>query len=432
METDPIRVCELIVGLPDVSVLGVEDDGAGRPLRLHVESRTARPVCGECGVVAEIKDRPEVELADLPAFGRPVRTVWRKHRWRCPNPECAAGSWTGVDTRIASPRLGMTDRAGRWVTRQVGECGRTVAEVARELGCDWHTVNNAVLAYGQALLEADVDRVGQVTALGMDETLFARIGRWRRQQWSTSIVDVRTGVLLDVVPGRGGAEPAAWLASQGDDWLAGVKWATLDLSSPYRAVFDTMLPDAVQIADPFHVIKLANHKLDECRRRVQNETMGHRGHKTDPLYRIRRLLTTADERLDDRGRDKLVGLLAAGDPKGEVKETWHAKEVIRSIYDIDDPDLADQFVTRLASDLQDTAHPPEVRSLGRTLHRWKDHIVAWHHGRATNGPTEAVNNLIKRIKRIAFGFRRFSSFRIRALLYAGNPNWDLLATITPR
>jgi hypothetical protein len=88
-------------------------------------------------------------------------------------------------------------------------------------------------------------------------------------------------------------------------------------------------------------------------------------------------------------------------------------------------------------------HPPRLRpprphlpargpSLGRTLRRWKDHIVAWHRGRATNGPTEAVNNLIKRIKRIAFGFRRFRSFRIRALLYAGRPNWDLLATVTPR
>ena len=127
-----------------------------------------------------------------------------------------------------------------------------------------------------------------------------------------------------------------------------------------------------------------------------------------------------------------MGLLAAGDPKGEVKDTWHAKEVIRSIYEIDDPGLADEFVTRLAGDLQDTTFPPEVRSLGRTLPRWKDHIVAWHRGRATNGPTEAVNNLIKRIKRIAFGFRRFHSYRIRALLYAGQPNWGLLATITHR
>ena len=44
-----------------------------------------------------------------------------------------------------------------------------------------------------------------------------------------------------------------------------------------------MTPDAVQVADPFHLVMLANTKLDECRRRVQNETLGHRGHKADPL-----------------------------------------------------------------------------------------------------------------------------------------------------
>ncbi len=50
----------------------------------------------------------------------------------------------------------------------------------------------------------------------------------------------------------------------------------------------------------------------------------------------------------------------------------------------------------------------------------------------TNGPTEAANNLIKRIKRVAFGFSRFGNYRIRTLLYAGRPNWSLLSTITPR
>ncbi len=59
-------------------------------------------------------------------------------------------------------------------------------------------------------------------------------------------------------------------------------------------------------------------------------------------------------------------------------------------------------------------------------------VSAWHRARVTNGPTEAINNLIKRIKRIAFGFTNFRNYRIRALLYAGRPNWQLLATITPR
>ncbi len=82
-----------------------------------------------------------------------------------------------------------------------------------------------------------------------------------------------------------------------------------------------------------------------------------------------------------------------------------------------------------ATSVQDPSCPPEVNSLGRTLIRWRDQIAAWHRGRVTNGPTEAANNLIKRI---TFGFRRFRNYRIRTLLYAGKPNWRLLATFTPR
>ena len=431
MEMNPIRVCELLVGLGDVTILGVDDVDPDEPIRVHVETRRLRPGCERCETPAVVKDRPLVELVDLPVFGRPARLVWRKHRWACPDSSCPVGSWTEQEPRIAAARLALTDRAGRWVTFQVGKHGRTVNEVAQDLGCDWHTVNDAVIAYGTALID-DEDRIGDVEALGLDETLFSRVGRWRRQAWSTQIVDVGEGRLLDVVEGRNAAGPASWLAARGEAWCSQIRWATLDLSGPYRNVFDTMLPDAIQVADPFHVIKLANTKVDETRRRVQNETMGHRGRKDDPLYRIRRLLTKADERLTDHGRTKLVGLLDAGDPRGEVRTAWHAKEVVRQIYTHTDGDLAVEHVERVGRDLQDDSCPPEVKSLGRTIIRWRDQIAAWHQAHVSNGPTEAANNLIKRVKRVAFGFRRFRNYRIRTLLYAGQPNWDLLATITPR
>ncbi len=63
--------------------------------------------------------------------------------------------------------------------------------------------------------------------------------------------------------------------------------------------------------------------------------------------------------------------------------------------------------------------------------------MVWRHAHVTTEPTEptepteAVNNLIKRVKRATFGFTNFRNYRIRSLLYAGAPNWDLLPTITP-
>jgi transposase len=423
-------MCELLVGLDDVIVLGVEDPGGDGPLVVAVETTTSVATCRGCRSWAALKERVWVEYVDLPVFGRPSRLRWRKRRWRCPDRTCGVGSWTETAPDIAASRQVMTTRAGRWATVQVGRSGRTVNEVATELGCDWHTVNDTVAAWGDALLAADTGRIEATEAVGLDETLFNRRGRFRTQAWCTSITDICGGRLLDIVPGRDGAAPASWLTARGERWLAGVKWATLDLSGAYRSCLDTALPDATQVADPFHVVKLANQKLDECRRRVQNQTLGHRGRKLDPLYRARKLLVMADERLDQDGHQRLRGLLRAGDPHGEVYDAWIAKECVRDIYTHHDPDTALEWVTRLGEDLQDE-RPPEVRSLGRTIVRWARQIVAWHASGITNAATEAANNLIKRIKRVGFGFRSFRNYRIRVLLYAGRPNWTLLERIYP-
>jgi transposase len=149
----------------------------------------------------------------------------------------------------------LTDRDGipvGWATEQVGRYARSVNEIAIELGCDWHTVHDTVIAYGTALVDDDPGRFGTVTAFGHDEVLMVRVGPWHRQEFSTQIVDVGRGQLLDVVPGRSSAGPMAWLAEQGKEWRDQVSFATLDLSGPYRRVFTLMLPDAVQVADPFH------------------------------------------------------------------------------------------------------------------------------------------------------------------------------------
>ena len=159
-------------------------------------------------------------------------------------------------------------------------------------------------------------------------------------------------------------------------------------------------------------MKLANTALDEVRRRVQNQTLGHRGHKHDPLYRARKLLICASERVSEAGRTKLRGLLAAGDPRGEVRNAWHANQTLRGVYDIPDPELGAATVAEIALEFQDLSLPVEINRLGRTL--W-----TWHTARVSNGPTEAINNLIKRVKRVGFGFTNFDNTHNGRALLAG-------------
>jgi transposase len=63
-----------------------------------------------------------------------------------------------------------------------------------------------------------------------------------------------------------------------------------------------------------------------------------------------------------------------------------------------------------------------VQSLGRTLRRWLNQITAWHQAKVSNGPTVAINDLIKRIKRNGFGFGRLRNYWIHALPFAGGSN----------
>ena len=67
---------------------------------------------------------------------------------------------------------------------------------ASELGCSWYPVNASVQRWGEVLLQADTGRIGDTQALGLDDHLMWRRGRFRRKAWATSIVDISRGHLF--------------------------------------------------------------------------------------------------------------------------------------------------------------------------------------------------------------------------------------------
>src|SRR6266545_4217050 len=117
--------------------------------------------------------------------------------------------------------------------------------------------------------------------------------------------------------------------------------------------------------------------------------------------RIRKLLLTAAEQLTQRGRARLRAVLAAGDPTGEVA-AWQGKELLRAVYA--------------------AVGMPAARAALERFYRWADGILAWHATEGcSNGPTEAMNLLIKKVKRVDHGFRSFTNYRLRLLCTAASP-----------
>jgi transposase len=209
---------------------------------------------------------------------------------------------------------------------------------------------------------------------------------------------------------------AGWLGARPAVWLAQVGTVALDPWRGYASALITPLGHATVVVDHFHAIRLANAVVDQVRRRTQQATLGHRGRKQDPLYRIRKLLITAQEQLTQRGRARLRAGLAAGDPGGKVAAAWQGKELLRAVYAADG-----MLAARAALDrFYRWADGGEVAELARTVGAWQAEILAWHTtGGCSNGPTEAVNLLIKKVKRVGHGFRNFANYRLRLLLHCG-------------
>jgi transposase len=404
-----------LLGLDGFEVLAVQV--AGGEWQLEVQTTATVVGCQGCGVRAELHGRRTVRVRDLPIGGRPVVLAWRKRTWRCREETCQVGTWTEQMAAIR-PRAVLTQRAGAEACRRVGKDAHAVAAVARDLGVGWATIMRAVREHGSPLVE-DPARLQPVTALGLDETSFLKATRIAPTRWVTGLVDLERGRLLDLVADRTRAAVHGWLDARSREWLAQIATVALDPWRGYASALVAPLGHATVVVDHFHAIRLANTVVDQVRRRTQQATLGHRGRKRDPLYRIRKLLLTAAEQLTGRGRTRLRAGLAAGDPAGEVAAAWQGKELLRAVYAAAGPAAARAALNRFYR-WSDGVQVAELSRLARTVRAWEAEILAWHAtGGCSNGPTEALNLLVKKVKRVGHGFRNFANYRLRLLLHCG-------------
>ncbi|MPZ63534.1 MAG: hypothetical protein GEU93_20065 [Propionibacteriales bacterium] len=177
------------------------------------------------------------------------------------------------------------------------------------------------------------------TRVGIDETVMVT-GKLttRRRAFLAALVCLDTSLVVAVAQGRDRSSAVRLLVDHAPD----AEVVACDLFSGFKSAADT-LEGAVVVADGFHLIRLALQALDEVRRRRQQHIHGHRGHKDDPLLRLRRVLRVGQERPGQQTVERIFDRLREADTDDEVAE-----------------------VTRLA----------------RTIDTWQDEVLAFFDTRA--------------------------------------------------
>ena len=406
-----------LLDLGGLALERIESDAFGGRV-VHVitadETASACPVCGvlSVSVKALVRTRPR----DIPYGTRVLRLIWHKRRWRCREQLCPRASFTESLPAVRA-RSRLTTRLRTELGYAIAEQGRIVSESAAHYGVDWSIVHDAFVAHVKAPLTAPLP---PVKVLGIDETrrgktVFAQDPDTKRwvlvaDRWHTGFVDAAgTGGLLAQVEGRTSAATIAWLNAQPATWRASITHVTTDLSASYAKAVRDALPDAVLVADRFHLVQLANKMVTDVRQRVIRETEGRRGRKSDPAWAARRRLLTGHERLRPETFAKMWNsLIDTGDAGIQILQAYVVKEELRSLLLLAGTN-PERHVTRgkLDSFYQQAAatDAPEAHRLAATVEAWWPAIEAGLLTGYSNSRSEGYNRLAKHQGRNAFGFR---------------------------
>ena len=395
------------------------------PDRAVIECRGVEPDpwCRKCGAEGVVRDTVTRRLAHEPFGHRPTTLLIRVRRYRCEN---CVKVWREDTSKAAPPRAKISRGGLGWALEGIVVDHLTVSRVAAGLGVSWHTANSAVLAEGRRRLIDDPHRFDGVRVIGVDEHV------WRHTRFGDKYVTVlidltpnrdRAGParLLDIVEGRSKAVFKQWLAGRPKSWRDGIEVVAMDGFTGFKTAAAEELPKAVAVMDPFHVVRLAGDALDRTRQRVQQDTLGHRGHAGDPLYGVRRTLHTGASFLTEKQTARLDAVFAA-EEHVEVEATWGIYQRIVAAYREPDKNKAKEMMRAVIDSVSNgvPALLKEVRRLGRTLKQRAADILAFFDRPGTsNGPTEAINGRLEHLRGSALGFRNLTNYVARSLLEAG-------------
>jgi transposase len=279
----------------------------------------------------------------------------------------------------------------------------TIQDVARHLRISWDVIKE--IQKGDLTRRFSRPCLKNVKRIAIDE-----ISVRKGHRYLTVVLDMDTGAVIFVGDGKGSdALEPFWKRLRRS--RAKIKAVAMDMSPTYISAVSSHLPKATIVFDHFHVVKLFNDKLSDLRRDLYREAKDNL-HK-EVLKGTRWLLLKNPENLDTEKREneRLEEALKLNQP---LSCAYYLKEYLRQIWLQPNKEEAEKIL----ADWIENAQASGIKMLmkfANTLAAYKSGILAYYDYRISSGPLEGINNKIKTMKRMAYGFRDMEFFKLKIM-----------------
>jgi len=394
---------EQILNLSDMKVLDFQEI-EGAEIIITIEKTVNYCNCPDCGKTTySIHQNHWRMIHDLSWSEKPVLLKINRRQFKCH--KCK---------KVFSENLNFVDKSKGYTKRLA------IDIVKQVLDSNIHSVakrNDLSDEEVESMLKAQVSQIlninlSQVKRLGIDEIALVK----GQGNYLAVLVDLDTRKPIELVKSRRIEEIREVIVKWGSQVLEQIVEVSMDLWSPYKSLVEELMPNANITADRFHVMKQVNDELDAMRKSEKKAAMNldnklERERILAGLNKSKYSLIKNEDSLNEQQQERLNNVLEVS----PILAKMHAlKEEFRDIFE------STKFWGENIIDLLDWMHDGMKyfpKSIG-TMVRWFGEVVGYFDDRTTNGTVEGINNKLKLIKRLGYGFRNFSNFRLRSLL-----NW---------
>lgn len=248
----------------------------------------------------------------------------------------------------------------------------------------------------------------------------------RRGKYAFIVNDLLHKKVLDILPSRKKEDLMQYFTKVEN--RSSVQYVVSDMYEPYLIVTRIMFPKAKYVVDRFHYIRYIMNALDKIRIRLQKE-YGYNS-KEYRLLKNKKNVTLIRKYSNDidwftytkRYRNNRIIEILKYDLReklleisDELKRGYQLKELFLDIINHATYDNCKEELLAWV-ELCRESKIEEFIEASNTIDNWLEYICnSFIDKILTNGYTEGINNKIKVIKRVGFGYKDFDFFRLRIL-----------------
>jgi len=401
-----------LLNIPEYKIIEIKKNPEQKELNIYIEPyKRNKGKCSGCGEEhMRCHSKREMVAEDKRLGEYRVFLHIPKRRLKCDQ-----------DNRIHTEEIEWIELGAR-VTKAFGKEVTRLTAITTNQEAGWYLGLNDEKVYriDKSMLEAQAEKKLNPTPVSFNISV-DEVAWKKHHRYLTNVVDVDEKVITWNDKGRRSKVLNKYYESLGKENCEKIETVSLDGARTYISSTNKHAVNALIVLDRFHAIQKINKAIEAVRRMELGKARKNQNEELIELTNCKQrfILIKNKTKRTDRQSENLARLCEINEP---IYKGMLLKESFAGVYDLETEDEAIDYLYRWIDDAIDSGLKPFEKIAWSLLDQKIEYILNWFISQRSSAISEGFNNKIKRLKRMAYGYRDIEYFKLKIHQHCGYLN----------